>query len=133
MCIKRIQTFKKIKFERDLLSRLKKTGFKKSQVEEIKKEFANRIPEKGENYYYYLGPLDEKTRPFCRQMLKIDKVFSEDQINYISEELNYPVLEYGGSYNCRHQWVKFRGRVIPTPNPTQREIRKLINNGMEVK
>lgn len=120
-------------FERKFLSLANKLGTPKKKVEELPKEFANRIPEKGMDYYYYLGPLDEKTRPFCRHMLKIDKVFSREEIDYMSAELNYPVLEYGGSYNCRHQWVKFRGRVISTPKPTQREIRRLINNGMEVK
>lgn len=128
--VKRLQIFKKIKFELDLFRLLKSCGVKRSLVEEIPTELANRKPEKGVDYYYYIGPLDEKTRPFCRLMLSIDKVFTKEEIEYMSEELEYPVLEYKGSYNCRHNWVKFRGQIINTPKPTQREIRRLINSNL---
>jgi hypothetical protein len=117
--------------EKLLISLLKNTGVSRSSVEEIPKQFADRKPEEGVDYYYYIGPNDAKTRPFCRLMLKIDKVFTEEEINYISDNLNYPVLEFCGSYGCRHSWVRFRGRRISTPPPTQREIRKLINRGIE--
>jgi hypothetical protein len=106
-------------------------GLPKNSVIEVKEEFANRKPEQGMHYFYYSGPLDDKTREFCKLMLNIDKVFSEEEINKISEELNYDVLKYEGSYNCRHKWVRFRGKIISTPSPTMREIRKLINNGIE--
>ena len=106
-------------------------GTKKSNVEEVAESFAWRKPEDGMAYFYYSGPDDDKTRPFCKLMLHVDKVFSEEEINKISEELNYDVIEYKGSYNCRHKWVRFRGKMITTPPPTMREIRKLINNGIE--
>jgi len=64
-------------------------------------------------------------------MLKIDKVFSQSEIDRISDELGYDVLVYCGSYNCRHQWIRFRGKRINTPVPTSRQIRKLINDGIE--
>ncbi len=127
----RIKDFKKILFEKELIRLLRKCGVSKSEVEEIPREFADRKPEEGVNYYYYNGPLDAKTRAFCKLMLKIDKVFSEEEINKISEELGYPVLEYCGSFGCRHHWVRFRGKRINTPKPTVREIRKLINDGVE--
>jgi hypothetical protein len=107
-------------------------GLKRNQVEELKEEFATRKPEPGEAYYYYSGPLDDKTRPFCKMMLKIDKVFSQEEIDKISEELNYDVLEFKGAYNCRHKWIRFRGKIISTPKPTMREIRKLIIDGIVV-
>lgn len=127
----KIERFKKISFERKLISVLKKYGTPRSHFQEFTTDFADRKPEKGEEYYYYVGPDDEKTRPFCKLMLKIDKVFSLEEINKISDELNYPVLKYKGSYNCRHEWVRFRGARIFTPKPTVREIRKLINKGVE--
>ena len=127
----RLQLFKRLKQEREILSVLSKYGIPKSHVIEVKSEFADRKPEAGVNYYYYNGPLDAKTRKFCRLMLKIDKVFSEEEINKVSDELGYPVLEYCGSYGCRHQWIRFRGNRIYTPKPTVREIRKLINDGIE--
>jgi hypothetical protein len=118
--------------ESDILRLLRKTGYSKSEVETLPENFAERKPEDGLTYWYYSGPLDGKTRAFCRLMLKIDKVFSDEQIAKISEELGYDVLEYMGAYNCRHTWIRFRGKLILTPNPTIREIRKLINDGVEV-
>jgi hypothetical protein len=127
---KRLQTFKRIKIEHEIIKAMRRTGYNRSEIEVIPDAFADRKPEEGQVYYYYNGPLDHKTRPFCRLMLKIDKVFSKEQIEYMSAELGYPVLEYAGSFGCRHHWVKFIGKVISTPNPTQREIRKLINSGI---
>lgn len=117
--------------ERKILSVFSKYGVERSKVVQLTETFAYRKPESGESYYYYNGPLDDKTRNFCRLMLKIDKVFSQEEIDKISEELGYDVLEYCGSYNCRHQWIRFRGNRIFTPKPTIREIRKLINQGIE--
>lgn len=126
-----LQNLKRIATELNLFRILSKYGTKSVFIERIKEGFADRKPEQGVTYYYYNGPLDAKTRSFCRLMLKIDKVFSEEEINKISEELGYSVLEYCGSFGCRHQWIKFWGRRISTPKPTVREIRKLINDGVE--
>lgn len=126
--LKRIKSLQRRKAERDILRLMKKTGYRQADVEVLPDSFANRKPEPGEQYYYYNGPLDDKTRAFCKLMLKLDKVFSLEQINYMSEELGYDVLYYCGSYNCRHSWIRFRGKIINTPNPTTREVRKLINS-----
>lgn len=128
-----LESLIQLKKEERLLKLLSsdKFGTKKTHVIELKENFANRKPEKGESYYYYSGPDDDKTRQFCKLMLKIDKVFSQFEIDKISEELNYDVLEYKGSYNCRHKWIRFRGKIISTPAPTMREIRKLIHEGIE--
>lgn len=109
------------------------TGIKKSFVRECKDEFADRKANPFINYYYYTGPLDEKTRPFCRKMLLMDKVFSEDEINIISNKLNYDVLVYMGSYNCRHEWVKFSGKIITTTKPTNRQLGDLGRIGIKNK
>lgn len=129
-----LESLIQLKKEERLLKLLSsdKFGTKKTHVIELKETFANRKPEKGEQYYYYSGPDDDKTRQFCKLMLKIDKVFSQEEIDKISEELNYDVLEYKGAYNCRHKWVRFRGKIISTPKPTMREIRKLIIEGIVV-
>jgi hypothetical protein len=127
----KITRLARLKVEKELYAMMSRLGKKRSEVEYLDEKFADRKPEDGENYYYYSGPLDEKTRPFCKLMLKMDKVFSESEIEYMSAELGYPVLKYRGSYNCRHKWVRFRGKRILTPAPTVREIRKLINNGIE--
>jgi len=128
----RLKHINRITQERRIIKVISKYGLPKSQVLELNSQFAERKPEEGVNYYYYNGPLDSKTREFCSLMLKIDKVFSEEEINRISDELGYDVLAYCGSFYCRHQWIKFRGKRIFTPKPTAREIRKLINRGIEV-
>lgn len=105
-------------------------GTPKDSIIEVKEEFGYK-PQKGTDYFYYSGPLDDKTRPFCKLMLGIDKVWSEDDIAVMSIELQYDVEKYRGSYNCRHKWVKFRGKEIQTPKPTINQIRKLVDKGIK--
>jgi hypothetical protein len=115
----------------EILQFVKKYGIPRWQIEEVKEEFADRKPQEGMNYYYYVGPNDEKTRAFCKQMLKYDKVVSELDIEILSNYLNYDVKEYKGSYNCRHNWVKFRGKRISTPELTVRQIKRLRDLGIK--
>lgn len=135
MSIASIRSF--ISFYR-LKQHLKKSkpGFDKRYVEAyeiLKDEFAERKVSKGEKFYYYIGPLDEKTREFCAYMLKLDKVFADYEIEYMSQILGYDMLKYEGSYNCRHRWVRFRGKVIYTPAPTDRQIQNLIEKNINYK
>ena len=127
----RLRAIKRIAEEYKLLRGLSKIGISKSKVEQIDESF-DRAPKKGEEYYYYSGPLDEKTRPFCKKMLEMDKVFSKKEIDKLSGYLNYDVLEFVGAYNCRHHWVRFRGREIATPPPTVKQINDLIRAGIKV-
>tara|TARA_A100001201_G_scaffold80336_1_gene71752 strand:+ start:7101 stop:7907 length:807 start_codon:yes stop_codon:yes gene_type:complete len=49
--------------------------------------------------YHYLGPLDEKTRPICLEMMAAGEV-SLGEIDSL-----YPgSLSDGGGWNCRHRW-----------------------------
>lgn len=130
MC--RLSNIVRLSQEKNLLKALQSVGVKRSSVEVITDEF-DRKPKKGETYYYYNGPLDKNTREFCRKMLQIDKVFSQKDIDKLSRYLNYDVLEFVGAYNCRHQWVKFRGREIATAPPTVKQINDLIRAGIKVK
>ena len=59
-------------------------------------------------FYYYTGPLDEKTREFCAFMLLQGKFYSDDEMDYLSDLLGYDVYLYLGSFNCRHNWVRAR-------------------------
>lgn len=50
--------------------------------------------------FYYAGPLDIKTRPFCRQ--RVGKVFTREELETADNgQLPNPLLT-GGGYNCRH-------------------------------
>ncbi len=128
MNVNQISTFK---LEHYINKMMLEKGISKSLVEEVKYEFADRKPKPDEEYYYYSGPLDDKTRPFCKQMLKYDKVVSSVDIDILSNYLNYDVKLYKGSYNCRHKWVRFRGKRILTPELTITQIRKLTSLGIE--
>jgi hypothetical protein len=137
VCIHRLKKLARLRDEKKILAFVSTHGIPRSQVEEIPLEL-DRKPRKGVNYYYYMGPLDDRTRPFCRKMLEIDKVFSESEISKLSSYLNYDVLDknkdFGpGAFNCRHSWVRFRGKEISTAPPTVKQINDLIRSGIRVK
>ena len=49
--------------------------------------------------YEYIGPVDEKNRPVCRQFLRTDPL-TESEIRAVKPD----ALETGGGINCRHYW-----------------------------
>lgn len=103
-------------------------------------KFAKDRSAKGTEYYYYTGPLDEKTRKFCYNILILDKVFSIEEINTLSILTGYDVFEYQpgpvkpnggpGGPECRHGWIRFRGKFISTPAPTSNQISKIANSSI---
>lgn len=119
------------KLELALKQFIQERGIPLKSIKEIPEEFASRKTKKGENYFVYSGPLDEKTRPFCKTLLRIDKVISEVDMDILSNYLNYDVKLYKGSYNCRHKWRKFRGEFILTPELTIGQIRDLVRKGIK--
>ncbi len=55
---------------------------------------------KPDELFYYAGPLDVKTRPFCRA--RVGKVFTREELETADNgQLPNPLLT-GGGYNCRH-------------------------------
>lgn len=85
--------------------------------------------EPSERKYRYTGPAAE--RGFCKAMLRLNKMYSEDDMNTLRSRLSvvnpgmgpngrnsYDVLAYKGSVNCRHYWTKLSvfkpegGRVL---------------------
>lgn len=63
--------------------------------------------------FKYVGPQDEKNRPFCADMMSLRRVFRIEDIDAMSREninpvgpIGYDLFEWRGSYNCRHGWVK---------------------------
>jgi hypothetical protein len=59
----------------------------------------------GVDEYYYLGPVDAKTRPFCLQ--RIGEKFTTKQIEHFGDANGSGLngfLQPGG-FNCRHRMV----------------------------
>lgn len=55
-------------------------------------------------YFYYAGPKDQVTRPFCRKL--VGKVVSASDINKLNNGVaGSSALIQGGGYNCRHSWT----------------------------
>lgn len=127
----KIQSIKLFKHQNNLLSFLSDKGILKCYVEELPDTFKDREVKKGEIYWVYDGPLDEKTRPFCKKLLQLDKVISQLDIDILTNYLGYDVLKYEGSYNCRHKWRRFRGKIILTPELTVGQIKDLSRRGIK--
>ena len=58
--------------------------------------------EAGLTKYLYVGPLDGKTRSFCRGL--VGTVHSETDIEQMDNGQTGLVLSDGGGFNCRHTW-----------------------------
>lgn len=82
------------------------------------------------SFYFYIGPLDERTRPFCAEMLAIGKYFTIEDLEYLSSLVDYNVELYEGGYNCRHHWQRaklktaIKNGLIPE-QPTNSDFRDL--------
>lgn len=120
-------------------------GIKQQYVEVIeynRQKFAERESDGQDgDFYYYGGPATE--RDFCKYMFKVDKVFSSGEIEQLGQLLGYMSadgLEYvpgeimpnggPGGPNCRHYWIKFRGKIVLTPAPTENQIRTLVSKSV---
>jgi len=52
-------------------------------------------------YLRYSGP-SGTVRPFCMRI--IDKVFTMEEVENMTNDFGYPALIYCGMWNCRHRW-----------------------------
>lgn len=73
--------------------------------------------------YSYEGPKDDRNRAFCAKMLELDRFYTRQNIETISEKLGYSVWDRrGGFWNdngvvkpyCRHHWKS--NVVLKKPN-----------------
>jgi hypothetical protein len=67
-----------------------------------------QVADANTSFYYYTGPLDDKTRPFCRALLNMNKFWSQTNLDYLGVQLGYDVFVYEGGFNCRHKWMRAR-------------------------
>ena len=112
--------------ENDVILELKKEGF--SFIKDILKGLMvidslttnQAASDEGEIFYRYAGPSPE--RNFCRAMLRLNKVYTFDDIQQMEqrginiefghERQPYSIWEYKGGPYCKHYWSKleiFRG------------------------
>lgn len=54
--------------------------------------------------FVYLGPDDDKTRPFCHA--HVGKVYDRAEIDKMDNGQLDNVFLTGGGYNCRHSWIE---------------------------
>ena len=71
--------------------------------------------DEGEIKYRYAGPNAQRT--FCRAMLRLNKVYTEEEIGQMNSfnpgfglrgASIYDIFKYKGGNNCRHYWEKVR-------------------------
>jgi DNA-binding Lrp family transcriptional regulator len=58
-----------------------------------------------------LDPIIETTRPFCRKLIKLNKVYSRAEIESVSQRVGYSVWDRRGGFwgnkpECRHIWKR---------------------------
>lgn len=85
---------------------------------------AQDMPE--DTKFWYVGPLDSKTRPLCRELLGVSPMTKQDY------ESQYPgVLQDRGGLNCRHsiQPVSSNKTLVGTRNKARNEIKDLKSSG----
>jgi Putative phage serine protease XkdF len=62
--------------------------------------------------FKYVGPRDEKNRQFCAEMLSKNRVYRQEDIDQLTDDVAneqfgyYNIFLWRGSFNCRHTWVK---------------------------
>lgn len=54
--------------------------------------------------FAFMGPVDQKTRPFCRD--HVGKVYTREEIDALDNGQLDNVFLTGGGYNCRHTWME---------------------------
>ena len=92
----------------------KRVHLERNWTEAAEQESYNDLSQKGGGgqwlvRYRYFGPKDDRNRDFCREVLDLDMLFTEEQItNGLSnpEFGNYNIFDYKGSYGCRHKWKR---------------------------
>lgn len=57
------------------------------------------------------GEIIDTTRPFCRRLIELDRVYTRNEIETISQRLGYSVFDRAGGFwgkkgHCRHEWRK---------------------------
>jgi len=92
------------------------------------------LPEKKKEGTYYkydakpdavfdgAGIIDQKSRDFCRIIVRLNKLYTKEKISRISFQLRYSVFSLAGGINCRHQWEKVVEDRSPRETPPKGKV-----------
>jgi len=79
--------------------------------------------------FKYVGPVDDRNRQFCADMMSANRVYRIEDIDALSDSVAnpefgfYEIFTWRGSYNCRHQWVRLiykkTGSIINSADSTR--------------
>jgi hypothetical protein len=71
------------------------------------------LDEEPETKYRYTGPISSDSRNFCRAMVRLNKLYTREEINDMDTAINtgfrhdgqpYSIFEFKGGVNCKHYW-----------------------------
>ena len=107
--------------ERKIISEKKTIVGTDVQIERIPNQTVSELPGKDSKVtdilvrYSYEGPQDNRNRAFCAKMLDLDRFYSRQDIEKISERVGYSVWDRRGGWitlpngehrpYCRHRWM----------------------------
>ena len=74
--------------------------------------------------YVYIGPVDEKTRPFCLEAAS-QGALTQEQILELGGEYAESLVS-GGGINCRHNW-ELAATMVKTEFHNQDTAQELLN------
>lgn len=49
---------------------------------------------------------EHPSRPFCKRLMELNRVYTRAEIETISQRLGYSVFDRCGGDGCRHQWKR---------------------------
>jgi hypothetical protein len=107
--------------ERKIISEKKTIVGTDVQIERIPNQTVSELPGKDSKVtdilvrYSYEGPQDSRNRPFCAKLMQLDRFYSRQDIEKISERVGYSVWDRRGGWftqpdgehrpYCRHRWM----------------------------
>ena len=68
---------------------------------------------KAQTKYRYAGPISSNTRNFCRAMVRLNKIYTREEISDMDTSINtgfrhdgqsYSIFDFKGGRNCNHYW-----------------------------
>lgn len=49
---------------------------------------------------------EHPSRPFCKKLIELNRVYTRADIESLSAQLGYSVFDHCGGEGCRHRWVR---------------------------